>query len=488
MLLHIIVLYFLETQGYNIVHDFICGDGTQIKLNQVCDGSRDCPDSSDERRRLCYHLVCPENTFRCYYGACVNKSVRCDGNYQCADKSDESNCGHPSCSLSEFQCSSLECIPQEKLCNGYDDCLDRSDENSDICEEVIITCPENTHHCKYGGCIKLEALCNGFNDCLDGSDESELVCKNLKSKRHNLQTFCPPLNLQRSINKCELKEFGWIPCESPLPVGTIVQSECKQYYRPINNDERIDYYTRCQSDGTWSRQPLKCEPAAHCVWSVAAQTLKVALGKYYRTFENLEEYTQIFDVDKTIQQPLYQDLLGNYGSDIAILILNESVIFSEFVSPVCIDWTLDNAQHLEENSLGMVVGMGITENDTYSDTLKATYLPVVGYQTCINSQVKDFKKYVTFTTFCAGWQNGTGVCNGDSGGGLVFPKFPNNTKWILEGIVSVSPRRLGTSYCNPKYFTIFTRVGMYINWIKEVVENIELGLSDNNYHYTINNF
>lgn len=50
--------------------------------------------------------------------------------------------------------------------------------------------------------------------------------------------------------------------------------------------------------------------------------------------------------------------------------------------------------------------MGITENDTFSKNLRATSLPVVSDEKCIESQVSDFKKYVTYTSFCAGWANG----------------------------------------------------------------------------------
>lgn len=67
---------------------------------------------------------------------------------------------------------------------------------------------------------------------------------------------------------------------------------------------------------------------------------------------------------------------------------------------------------------------------------------------------------------------GTGVCNGDSGGGLVFPKSANKSEWVLQGIVSVSPRRLGTSFCDPNYYTIFTKVGMYVDWLHNVLNKI----------------
>lgn len=56
-----------------------------------------------------------------------------------------------------------------------------------------------------------------------------------------------------------------------------------------------------------------------------------------------------------IMQPLYQDISGNYGSDIALLIMSEPVKLSKFVKPICLDWNLEYVtKHLEENNLGTV--------------------------------------------------------------------------------------------------------------------------------------
>lgn len=67
---------------------------------------------------------------------------------------------------------------------------------------------------------------------------------------------------------------------------------------------------------------------------------------------------------------------------------------------------------------------------------------------------------------------GTGVCNGDSGGGLVFPIEKDPERYNLQGIVSVSPRRIGTSFCDPNYYTVFTKVGMYVGWIYEALKQV----------------
>jgi secreted trypsin-like serine protease len=135
-------------------------------------------------------------------------------------------------------------------------------------------------------------------------------------------------------------------------------------------------------------------------------------------------------LDRIISSPQKQQ--GNYASDIAILEVIGRVDFSDSIHPICVDWALDDiTSHLSHNSVGMVMGMGLTEKDKYSDSMQAIKLPVVSNEQCLKEQNEDFQKYVTFTSFCAGWNNETGVCNGDSGGGLVFP-FGSDGRWCIQ--------------------------------------------------------
>lgn len=101
--------------------------------------------------------------------------------------------------------------------------------------------------------------------------------------------------------------------------------------------------------------------------------------------------------------------------------------------------------------------MGVTENDTFSATLRLVSAQVIADADCRNKEARDFRKYLTYTSFCAGWANGTGVCNGDSGGCFLLQR-PNDTLWDIHGIVSLSPRRLGATFCDPNYYTVFTKV------------------------------
>lgn len=94
--------------------------------------------------------------------------------------------------------------------------------------------------------------------------------------------------------------------------------------------------------------------------------------------------------------------------------------------------------------------------DTFSPNVMMTSLKLVPQKVCQKNHRSDFKKYVTYSSFCAGWANGSAVCNGDSGGGLML-RNPNG-RWEVHGIVSVSPRKVDGQFCDPDYYTIFTKV------------------------------
>jgi hypothetical protein len=147
--------------------------------------------------------------------------------------------------------------------------------------------------------------------------------------------------------------------------------------------------------------------AAHCFTGLNETDVQIAVAKLYSNItveKSTEPNAKIFAVKRIFRHPLYLDKNGNYGQDIALVELNESVHLSDDVHPICIDW--QDEEILAPNQLGIVVGMGVTENDTFSDVIRMAKLQIISTDDCIRKQPIDFHKFITLTTFCAGLENG----------------------------------------------------------------------------------
>nr|CAD7398146.1 unnamed protein product [Timema poppensis] len=464
-----------DSTYYERLGEWRCSSGQCIGPREVCNGHPDCNDGSDETMDLCFDQVCPKNMFRCHYGGCINSNLTCNDEPDCSDWSDETPdmCGQ---NENGGGCS----LPAPSAHARY----------------VASNCPS----CRPGAMVTQYQVLNYSCEAghtLQGS--ASVYCHN-SVWVPRLPTCgpvsgavtCPAIVSPRLTVSCEShsgNRKGWLPCDSPVPVGTVVRYQCRRYYQPDGSEHEDNTEAECLRSGHWSRELLRCKPecghigtevtplvvhglsapfgfypwqsalyvlqagnwsfwcggsllnenavitAGHCVWKVSPGTLRVALGKYYRDFNKQQDFTQIRDVKEIVIQPAYQDLGGNYGSDIAVLLMASPIEFSPVVRPVCIDWELDHmSRDLEDGNFGTLLGV----------------LTLYGHRL-----------------------QGTGVCNGDSGGGLVFHGPDPNSKWFLQGIVSVSPRRKGTSLCNPTYYTVFTKVGVYVRWLQSVLAPLE---------------
>ncbi|XP_046683966.1 LOW QUALITY PROTEIN: serine proteinase stubble-like [Homalodisca vitripennis] len=208
--------------------------------------------------------------------------------------------------------------------------------------------------------------------------------------------------------------------------------------------------------------------AAHCVTKaprdrpVDADILVVQLGKYhlYQFSDDSVQNKQVRDVHV---HPRYNST--NYLDDLAVLVLSSPAEFTKFVRPVCL-WPKNNFNLPSiDNMEGTVVGWGYDENNQVTEELKMARMPVVSYVTCLKSYPQFFSQFTSENkTFCAGFRQGTSVCNGDSGGGMVFQQ---NNVWYLRGLVSITVAKQGLRVCDTNHYVVFTDVANYINWISQ---------------------
>ncbi|XP_012055337.1 PREDICTED: limulus clotting factor C-like [Atta cephalotes] len=328
----------------------------------------------------------------------------------------------------------------------------------------------------------------------------------------------------------------WISCESPVPPRTKAVLECQNSYRPETNlltGQRKN--VRCNANGQWEPEPMRCIPvcgtlppdvtptivggvrpnitefpwhatmyrnigkskkffcgasiiqdnllitAAHCVYDeinrqpINARSIYILTGNIYRDYDYAHNPTLVKknQVKHIYIVRNYLGLIGNYLWDIAILELVRPFILSTWLVPICID-TLSDRSVLEAGSYGKVAGFGRTAFGESSAILQALTVPVIPLSQCRSaSQNANTEQFITNDKFCAGYTNGSSVCDGDSGGGLVFK---TNRLWYLRGIVSVSLGTIqkdGTAYCDNNLYSLYTEISRHISWIQDVITKIE---------------
>ncbi|XP_057658801.1 chymotrypsin-like protease CTRL-1 isoform X1 [Diorhabda carinulata] len=211
--------------------------------------------------------------------------------------------------------------------------------------------------------------------------------------------------------------------------------------------------------------------AAHCTVSQNFQhprdpnEFEVILGKYNLTLD--EDHQQLFTVIKVnVHEKFDTTFLFN---DIAILQLNKPTQYTKFVRPICL-WKEDTALEFVIDKVGIAVGWGRNDQGhSTTELLMQVNMPIISTEECINSYHEIYSQYTNENNFCAGYGNGSSVCNGDSGGGLIFPKNDTNgtnTVWQLKGIVS---NTVGIqNICDSTKYVIFTDVPKFFSWITNI--------------------
>lgn len=221
-----------------------------------------------------------------------------------------------------------------------------------------------------------------------------------------------------------------------------------------------------------SRQHLLT--VAHCVTrrktqeTLTPDNLVIYLGKYY-----LKRWSNPGIQDRHVSKIFVHQNYNSqsYSNDIAVLKLDSAVEITNFVRPVCL-WEGKSDLDSVINKLGTVVGWGFDETGKVTEELTKAMMPIVSQETCIYSFPDFYSRFTSNRTFCAGFKNGTSVCNGDSGGGMVFPREgsnPNNPIWQIRGLVSISVALQNQFKCDASHYVVFTDVAKYISWIKQML-------------------
>uniref|UniRef100_A0A8C8RV17 Ovochymase-1 n=1 Tax=Pelusios castaneus TaxID=367368 RepID=A0A8C8RV17_9SAUR len=209
--------------------------------------------------------------------------------------------------------------------------------------------------------------------------------------------------------------------------------------------------------------------AAHCVQSTN-QPLHwtVIVGDHDRTLKESTE--QVRRVKTILVHPDFD--IVSYDSDIALIHLDGHLEYNTVVRPICLPNT---TEPLSSSVLCTMTGWGSTReaDGSLASRLQQTQVPVLENEVCEENYYFNHPGGITARMICAGFavSGGQDSCQGDSGGPLVC----HNEKepFILYGIIS-----WGVGCARPKKPGVYTRVRVFLDWIKSTIRG-KYGLASN---------
>lgn len=186
--------------------------------------------------------------------------------------------------------------------------------------------------------------------------------------------------------------------------------------------------------------------AAHCLLNRDESMIHVVLGESDITSP---ASTSLYRVSRLFSHPSFTGL-SSMQNDLALIELDRLVVLSEKIKPIC----LPKAGPRYFGSLA-IAGWGLlSPNGVQPRILQEARVIQRSQSYCSNIYAG---KYSYTDHICANGPS-SGVCNGDSGGPLMYS---SSGKYFQVGIVSY-----GSSNCADSRFpAVFTRTSGYLEWI-----------------------
>ncbi|XP_035913083.1 phenoloxidase-activating factor 3-like isoform X2 [Anopheles stephensi] len=165
---------------------------------------------------------------------------------------------------------------------------------------------------------------------------------------------------------------------------------------------------------------------------------------------------QRIPIDTIVIHPKYSP--RSKRNDLAIIRLQYPAIIGYSVIPICLPLTEQLRAYRPSDSF--VTGWGLTESGERSSVLRYAVLPAITLPDCA-MRIKELDRVIVLDDahLCAGGNNKTAHCNGDSGGPLQY--VSDSTRFVLQGVVSFGVKTCGTKLAPG----VFANVTHFIEWI-----------------------
>lgn len=235
------------------------------------------------------------------------------------------------------------------------------------------------------------------------------------------------------------------------------------------------YQVQFQSFGFFSLLISFIFLGAHCFKNkgqnkmIERNLITAMLGKNDLNDVN-EEGSVKASVNSILLHPDWNSDSIRYDADLAVVVLEEKVKFSDSIQAVC----LPRFSESEVRGVGTVVGWGKSErseaasaqHDTTPNQLR---VPAINSSHCFTT-FPILGEIASNRVFCGGYKDRSKApCWGDSGSGY-FLQDSSTSEWNVQGIISsaiFNPMR----GCDIEKFQLYTNVGWFVYWIERQVRD-----------------
>lgn len=207
---------------------------------------------------------------------------------------------------------------------------------------------------------------------------------------------------------------------------------------------------------------------AHCIQEklraspLTPNDLFVLLGK---------PRTESHRVDKVDIHPDWNPNAESYDADIAILTLDNDVVFNDYIQPICL---MDQYSELASITDGIVLAHPTADDAIAMNTPKMIKTPIQSQEYCFFVNF-ELSKFSSARTFCGGYANGTEFCRGNNGATF---SISNDDIHYLRGMASLM---LFDGYkCDEKSFTVYTNILKHSDWIDSIITSNQQGIESEN--------
>ncbi|XP_060850647.1 venom protease-like [Rhopalosiphum padi] len=217
----------------------------------------------------------------------------------------------------------------------------------------------------------------------------------------------------------------------------------------------------------WILSAAHCEKLSHNGNTYLVRWAR--LGELNYASDTDDARPKDYKIDRRTVHPNYKP--PSLYNDIALFHLEEDVIFSPYVRPICLNADTDPFFQSTASMKALATGWGLTDNagSVSSDLLKVVLDVIPGNQ-CKSNYASAAKSQLPSgildeSQMCAGDVKGEkDTCAGDSGGPLQIPHSIYTCMYKQIGVTSFGKRCAELD--SPG---VYTRVSKYLPWIEQIV-------------------